>query len=106
MNNPVNDDRPVFVSEWTFQDYTDYSIRPTIVPDRAFELRTSPLHIDFWEFKFLKGGSFDAPDRRKHWNGMDFVLIERPHFIMPMGEGYHGPFFHAEQSGFRVCRGK
>ena len=106
MKNPVNDDRPVFVSEWTRKDYDDDSIRPTMVPDEAWGLLTSPLLIDFWEFKFLKGGSFNAPDHRNHWNGMDFVLIERPHFIMPMGDGYSGPFFNAEKSGFRICRSK
>ena len=106
MKNPVNDDRPVFVQEWRYENFSDRSIRPSIIQDRSWKLRTIPIPIEYWEFKFLRGGSFDGADRRESWDGTDWMSIKRPHFIIPGGDGYRGPFFEAELSGFRVVRNK
>ena len=105
MNNPVNDDRHPLVGDWEWQDYgewdsrtQEYAIltRPILTPTYWV---TTPVPIDEWLFKILRGGAYDYKAPYMHIDQVDDLPISH-------GDGYEGVVWRAEFSGFRICRSK
>lgn len=106
MNNPVNDDRHPLVGDWDIEDMGEYDWRtqqyvylkrPILTPTYWV---TTPVPIDEWLFKFLRGSAYDDKAR--------FMRIDQEYISLPisLGDGYEGVVWGAKSSGFRICRNK
>lgn len=100
MINPVNDDRHTLVTYWDIRYYGKHSQdllkRPILIPT---DWDTTPVPIDKWSFKFLRGHAYDAIASNMH---NDQILD----FPVSTEDGYEGRFWSEEFYGFRICRNK
>ena len=91
MKNPVNDDRHPLVNGWEYaRDYaTSKWGRPIIKPSGS--TWSKPNHPSHWEFKFLRGISFQSMD--------DPLLVFST-------SDYDEMIRNERHTGFRICRSK